>query len=249
MNVNILLFIILGFLMIKLGGERGRLALAALFFNLLFMFIMLILFNWGFSPILVTLVTSISITAMNLFFINGYSKKTLVAFNSSLIVLVIMMFFIFFSIHFMHLQGLPSEELMEMDMYSMDVGLSFLLLSISVMTMSVIGAINDIAISITSAISELHVNSPELSEKELYQSGMVVGKDVLASTINTLIFALVGSQIALLVWVSDLHYSFAQFFNTKILVVEWVSLLLSGISITLTIPISTQLMIKSTKKP
>lgn len=78
---------------------------------------------------------------------------------------------------------------------------------------------------------------------------MTVGKDVLASTINTLIFALVGSQIALLVWVSDLHYTLAQFFNTKILVTEWVSLLLSGISIALTIPISTKLMIKSIKKP
>ncbi|MFI3603270.1 YibE/F family protein [Vagococcus fluvialis] len=249
MNVNLILLIILGLLMIKIGGERGRLALAALFFNLTFMFIMLILFNWGFSPIIVTLLASVSITAMNLFFINGYSKKTLVAFNSSLIVLVIMMFFIFLSISFMHLQGLPSEELMEMDMYSMDVGLSFVLLSISVMTMSVVGAINDIAISITSAISEVHFNSPDLTEKELYQSGMTVGKDVLASTINTLIFALVGSQIALLVWVSDLHYTLAQFFNTKILVTEWVSLLLSGISIALTIPISTKLMIKSIKKP
>lgn len=75
MNVNLILLIILGLLMIKIGGERGRLALAALFFNLTFMFIMLILFNWGFSPIIVTLLASVSITAMNLFFINGYSKK------------------------------------------------------------------------------------------------------------------------------------------------------------------------------
>lgn len=248
MDVNIVLLIILAFLMIKIGGERGRLALAALFFNLLFMFVMLILFNWGFPPIVVTLFTSISITAMNLFFINGYSLKTLVAFNSSLIVLILMIFLIFVSISFMNLQGLPSEELMEMDMYSMDIGLSFMLLSISVMTMSVVGAINDIAISITSAISELHLNSPDLTEKELYQSGMIVGKDVLASTVNTLIFALVGSQIALFVWVSDLHYSLAQFFNSKILVIEWISLLLSGIGITLTIPISTKLMIKNIKK-
>lgn len=248
MSVNLVLLIILAFLMIKIGGEKGRLALAALFFNLLFMFIMLVLINWGFSPLLLTLITSTGITAMNLFFINGSSAKTTVAFFSSLIVLVLMIVLIFLSIAFMHLQGLPAEELMEMDMYSLDVGLSFISLSLSVMIMSVVGAINDIAISITSAISELHDNSPNLPQEALFKSGMTIGKDVLASTMNTLIFALVGGQIALLVWVSDLNYSFSQFFNTKILVTEWVGLLLSGIGITLTIPITTYLMTHTTKK-
>ena len=248
MSVNIILFIILALLMIKIGGEKGRLALAALFFNLLFMFIMLILINWGFSPLILTLITTVGITAMNLFFINGTSPKTTVAFFSSLIVLVMMIVLIFLSIAFMHLQGMPAEELMEMDMYSLDVGLSFVSLSISVMIMSVVGAINDIAISITSAISELNENSPDLSKEVLFNSGMTIGKDVLASTMNTLIFALVGGQIALLVWVSDLNYSFAQFFNTKILVTEWVGLLLSGIGIILTIPITTWLMVTRIKK-
>ena len=149
----------------------------------------------------------------------------------------------------MHLQGLPSEELMEMDMYSLNVGISFVALSISVMVMSVVGAINDIAISITSSIAELNHSSPTLAKKDLFESGMRVGKDVLASTMNTLIFALVGGQIALFVWVSDLNYTFAQFLNTKILVVEWVGLLLSGISITLTIPVTTYMMVHTLKKP
>lgn len=249
MNVNFILFLILVGLMLKIGGEKGRMALAALFFNLLFMFIMLIFFNWGFPPIPLTLITSVGITAMNLFFINGQSPKTTIAFFSSLLVLGLMTFLIFLSITFMHLQGLPSEELMEMDMYSLNVGVSFVTLSISVMVMSVVGAINDIAISITSAIAEMHASSPDLSAKQLFQSGMRVGKDVLASTMNTLIFALVGGQIALFVWVSDLNYTFAQFLNTKILVNEWVSLLLSGISITLTIPITTTLMVHTLKKP
>ena len=249
MSVNIILFIILTGLMLKIGGEKGRMALAALFFNLLFMFIMLIFFNWGFPPIPITLLTSIGITAMNLFFINGYSPKTSVAFFSSLAILLIMIGLIFLSVNLMHLQGLPSEELMEMDMYSLNVGISFVALSISVMVMSVVGAINDIAISITSSIAELNHSSPTLAKKDLFDSGMRVGKDVLASTMNTLIFALVGGQIALFVWVSDLNYTFAQFLNTKILVVEWVGLLLSGISITLTIPVTTYMMVHTLKKP
>ena len=46
MSVNIILFIILTGLMLKIGGEKGRMALAALFFNLLFLFFLLIFFNW-----------------------------------------------------------------------------------------------------------------------------------------------------------------------------------------------------------
>ncbi|MFC6347206.1 YibE/F family protein [Vagococcus carniphilus] len=245
MSVNFILFLILAFLMSYIGKSKGRLALCALFFNLLFMFIMLILINWGFSSILLTLITSIAITAMNLFFINGYHAKTITAFLSSLIVLIIMMLLILSSVKLMHLQGLPSEELMEMDMYSLNIGISFVSLSTSVMVMSVVGAINDIAISITSAIYELKRNSPTLTKRELIHSGIVIGKDVLGSTMNTLIFALVGGQLALFVWVSDLNYSFHQLLNTKILVIEWSNLLLSGIAIILTIPISTLLITRS----
>lgn len=248
MSVNVLLFILLAFLMWKIGGEKGKLALSALLFNLLFMFIMLLLISWGFSPVFMTLVTSIGITAMNLFFINGYQPKTKIAFISSLIVLVVMVAVIFFCVAFMHLQGLPAEELMEMDMYSLEIGISFVFLSISVMIMSVVGAINDIAISITSAMSELNQQSPDLTKEQLLKSGMQIGRDVLGSTMNTLIFALFGGQLALFVWVSDLNYSFSQFLNTKVLVIEWVNLLLSGISITLTIPITAYLMVAALKK-
>ncbi len=248
MSVNFLLFCILAVLMWRIGGSKGSLALTALGLNLTFMFIMLILMNWGFSPIILTILTSLIITSMNLFFINGLTTKTVVAFFSSFIILILMVFIIFICITFMKLQGLPTEELMEMDMYSLNIGISFLSLSISVMIMSTVGAINDIAISISAAIGELHQANNNLSKKKLFNSGMIVGKDVLSSTMNTIIFALVGSQIALFIWVSDLNYSFANFINTKILVTEWVTLIISGIAITLTIPITSYLMIYWIKK-
>lgn len=248
MNVNFILLIIFCLLMCFIGGQKGRTALVALFFNLLFMFVMLLLINWGFPPLVVTLITSLSVTAMNLFFINDIQPKTTVAFLSSFIILILMTALIFLSVDLMHLQGMPAEELMEMDMYSLTIGISFIYLSISVLIMSVVGAINDVAISITSAINELHNNNPNLTKSDLFHSGMTIGKDVLGSTMNTLIFALFGGQLALLVWVSDLNYSFAQFMNTKILVTEWVALLISGISITLTIPLTTFLMVYTIKK-
>lgn len=248
MTVNIVLLLLFIFLLWKIGGSKGNLTLVALIFNLLFMFIMLILINWGFSVFPLTLATSVLITAMNLFFINGYHLKTRLAFISSLLVLSLMVLLISLIVRLMHLEGIPNEELMEMDMYSLNIGLSFTSLSVSVMVMSVIGAINDITISIASTIYELNQNVPTLSKKQLFKSGLIIGKDVLGSTMNTLIFALVGGQLALFIWVTDLHYSLTQLFNTKILVIEWVNLLISGIAISLAIPITAGLMIYQLKK-
>ncbi|HCM90674.1 MULTISPECIES: YibE/F family protein [Vagococcus] len=248
MSVNFLLLCFLAILMWKIGGSKGWLALTALGLNLLFMFIMLILINWGFSPVILTIITSLIITSMNLFFINGLTTKTIVAFFSSAIILIFMVFLIYICVNFMQLQGLPTEELMEMDMYSLNIGISFLSLSISVMIMSAVGAINDIAISVSAAIGELHQSNNELTKDNLFNSGMIIGKDILSSTMNTIIFALIGGQIALFIWVSDLNYSFAHFINTKILVSQWVTLLISGIAITLTIPITSYLMIYRIKK-
>ncbi|MGX7024741.1 YibE/F family protein [Vagococcus hydrophili] len=248
MNVNLILFLLLAGLMCFIGKEKGRLALFALFLNLFFLFLMLLFINWGFPPIPMTLIVSLIITALNLFFINGSNTKTMIAFFSSFLVLLLLLVLIFLSVNSMHLQGLPMEELMEMDMYSLNIGISFLSLSISVMIMSAVGAINDIAISMTSAIDEIHRTNSELTKSDLFNSGVTIGKDILSSTMNTVIFALVGGQLALFIWVSDLNYTLSQFFNSKILVFEWVSLLLSGIAIILTIPISAYLMVLYLKK-
>lgn len=251
MSVNLILFLILAGLMIAIAGRRGFTALIALVLNLGLMFIGIVLIRNGLSIIGVTLTASLLISMMNLFFINGYTQKTKIAFISSLCIVLLLTGLIFLCVSIMHLQGLPQEELMEMDMYSLQIGTDFTLISVAVLIMSVIGAVNDVAISITSAMAEIKSTTPNISTQTWYTSGIKIGKDVLSATLNTLIFAIVGSQLALFIWITDLNYSFSQVFNTKIMVSEWVSLLISGMSITLTVPITAKLMtranIKNTK--
>ncbi|MGY3765839.1 YibE/F family protein [Vagococcus vulneris] len=244
MSVNLLLLLVLGGLMWWIGGRTGINTFIVLIINLFIMFTAVILIHWGFSVFWITLSASILISAMNLFAINGYHPATKYAFLSSLIVLLLMLGVIYLAVTTMHLQGLPSEELMEMDMYSLDIGVSFVSVSVSVLIMSLVGAINDVAISIASALSEVKKTSPSISQKLWYQSGITIGKDVLGSTLNTLIFAIVGGQLAVFIWITDLNYSLTALFNSKLIVTEWVSIIISGISIILTIPITTYLMTK-----
>lgn len=247
MSVNLVLFFILLALLWYFQQKKGLLTIVTLCLNLIMLFFMIIAINLGFSPIVLTVITSILISANNLFNINGYNKSTKSAFLSSVSVIFLMIFPILFVTSTLHLQGIPLEGLMEMDMYSLYIGISFIDLSVAVLLMTVVGAINDIAISITSAMIEIKEKLPTLSDSEWKQSGLTVGKDVLGPTINTLIFAAIGSQFALLIWVFDLKYSLTQLVNSKLIVTEWVAIIFSGISIALTIPITIYLLTKQAK--
>ena len=238
MSVNLVLFVILLGLLWYFQQKKGLVTLVSLGINLAMLFFMILAINLGFSPIILTIVTSILISANNLFNINGLNQSTKSAFFSSTFIILLMVFPILFVTSKLHLQGIPLEGLMEMDMYSLHIGISFIDLSVAVLLMTVVGAINDIAISITSAMIEIKEQLPHLSLSEWKQSGLTVGKDVLGPTINTLIFAAVGSQFALLIWVFDLNYSLIQLVNSKLIVTEWVAIIFSGISIALTIPIT-----------
>lgn len=244
MSVNLVLFMVLIFLLWYFQQRKGVLTLITLAINLAMLFIMILCINLGFSPIVLTILTSILISANNLFNINGYNDSTKSAFISSTFVIFLMVLPILFVTSTLHLQGIPLEGLMEMDMYSLHIGVSFIDLSVAVLLMTVVGAINDIAISITSSMIEIKEQLPDLSLSDWKKSGLTVGKDVLGPTINTLIFAAIGSQFALLIWVFDLKYSLTQLVNSKLIVTEWVAIIFSGISIAITIPITIFLLTK-----
>ena len=247
MSVNLVLFIILVGLLWYFQQKKGLVTLVSLGINLAMLFFMILGINLGFSPVILTVITSILISANNLFNINGFNPSTKSAFLSSTFIILLMVFPIFFTTSLLHLQGIPLEGLMEMDMYSLHIGISFIDLSVSVLLMTVVGAINDIAISITSSMIEIKEQLPDLSLSEWKSSGLAVGKDVLGPTINTLIFAAIGSQFALLIWVFDLNYSLTQLVNSKLIVTEWVAIIFSGISIAITIPITIFLLTKHVK--
>ncbi len=83
--------------------------------------------------------------------------------------------------------------------------------------MSTIGAITDVAISLTSPMREIFLHHPSISRKELFLSGLSIGKDILGTNTNTLFFAFFGGYLALLLWFKDhLSYSIGEMINSKV---------------------------------
>ncbi|MFC1451244.1 YibE/F family protein, partial [Bacillus cereus] len=80
-----------------------------------------------------------------------------------------------------------------------------------------------------------------------FQSGMRVGREILATSANTIYLAFFGGQLTLFFWFFKLHYSFGHIINSKIFTQEFIAILLGGIAVAISIPITawiTAFMIK-----
>ena len=101
-----------------------------------------------------------------------------------------------------------------------------------------LGAVNDVAMSISSSMNELIAVNPDLSRRKLFKSGMNIGRDMVGTMTNTLILALVGSSLVMMIFLSSLEPSFQQLMSTTFLSVEMVQMLASSIGVILAVPMS-----------
>src|SRR5699024_4428254 len=158
------------------------------------------------NPLILTAIACAIISCINLFFINEINSKTITAFISTIFTISILLFFIYLTTKKTMIQGFGEEEIEEISIFSLYLGVDFVKISASVIIMSTIGAITDVAISITSPMFEIYHQHPTISQKELFKSGMSIGKDILGSNTNTLFFAFIGGYLGLLIWFKDLSY-------------------------------------------
>lgn len=239
MNVIFLLTIILFVCMLSIGGKEGVRSFISLFLN--FGVVLLTVFLMSdphANPMIVTIIACAVISCINLFYINQVNSKTITAFISSIITITILIFFIYIVTKKTMIQGFGEEEIEELSVFSLYLGVDFVKIAAGVIIMSTIGAITDVAISITSPMQEILHHHPSISRKKLFLSGMTIGKDILGSNTNTLFFAFIGAYMGLLIWFKDLAYSFGQVVNSKIFASEMIIIFSAGIGIALIIPIA-----------
>lgn len=252
MNVIIILALILFILMKLIGKEKGTKAFFSLIINFLIIFTAIMLIAHNLNPIVITILACILISYVSLFTINGKHPKTYAAFWSTLLTLAVLFFFIYFIGYAARIQGFSEEEFEEISLYSLYIGTNFTKLIISTIIMSLIGAIIDTAISISSSMNEVFLHNPSITRRKLFESGLNISRDILGTTTNTLYFAFVGGYMALILWLKDLHYSFGTIINSKVFCSEIISILCSSLGVTLIIPITagiTSYILLSKKQP
>lgn len=238
MNLPFVLLIILFVLMVSIGGKRGLKSFFSLFFNFIFLFTMLFLMALNIDPIKVTIVTCILITFVTLFYINGFNKKTVSAALSVIIVVLLTMFATYKIGTNAKIQGFSIEELEEISYLSVDMHLEFTKIFTCQVLIGLLCAIIDVAISISSAMNEIYRNNLSITRANLVKSGISIGRDVIGTMTNTLLFAFIGGFIPLCIYFISLNYSIGDILNRKIFCTEVFQILCGGIGIVLIIPIT-----------
>lgn len=101
-----------------------------------------------------------------------------------------------------------------------------------------LGAVNDVAMSISSAMKELITVNPDLSRKQLLRSGMNIGRDMVGTMTNTLILALAGSSLVSMIYYTSLGPTWKELMSSSFLATEIVQALASSVGVILAVPVT-----------
>ena len=246
--MNIILIILLFLLMIYIDIKRGIKLFLSILFNFIILMVIFYLIAIGLNPIICSLIGCFIISYIILYYVNERNIKTESSLKSVIIVLIILLFLIFFVTKISRIAGFGYESYEEINMFSYDVKIDFTDIAISMILISLIGATVDSSIAISSALYEVYDNNKNLSKKDLFLSGINIGRDILCTTNNTLMFAFLGEFMTLLIWFYKGNYSFSEIVNAKTFVSEMIKILFSAVGCIIVIPITAYITTETLKK-
>jgi uncharacterized membrane protein len=167
------------------------------------------------SPVLVTLVGSAAIMFVVLYLAHGFSARTTTALVGTL-----------FGLTLVALQGY-------------DPTLSFSGLVLAGIVVAGLGVLNDVTITQASAIWQLHEVDPSMTWRELYRRGMAVGRDHIASTVYTIVFAYAGAALPLLLLFELYAQPWDVVLTSSAMAEEVIRTTVGAIALVLAVPVTT----------
>jgi len=102
----------------------------------------------------------------------------------------------------------------------------------------ILGAVMDVALSIASSLWEVKEAGGYLKFREVFRSGMNIGRDIVGTMLNTLILAYIGSSLAMILLIATSYVSFLSLFNWEMVLVELLRALIGSFGLLLTVPLT-----------
>lgn len=217
---------------------RGLLALIGLGFSGLVLFwFMLPGLLTGEPAVPVAVVGSTAIMFVVLYSTHGVSLRTSAALLGTLGGVAVTALIAWWAVDATRLAGIGDEAGGLLTSYAPELDLQGLLLAAVIV--AGLGVLNDVTITQASAVWELRGAAPDMSRAKLLASAMRIGRDHIASTIYTIIFAYAGTALLVLLVVQLYDRSLLALVSTEELAGEVVRSLASGIGLVLAVPITT----------
>jgi uncharacterized membrane protein len=235
MLVLAIVFVLVVGAVARLRGLRALLGLAFAFVVLL-KFVLPALLE-GSSPTWVTLAGASAIMFVVLYLAHGFSARTTTALLGTLFGLALTAVLGEVAVDVSRLTGFSSEATVQLQMF--DPTLNFSGLVIAGVVVAGLGILNDVTITQASSIWQLHEVDPSLPGRELYRRGMAIGRDHIASTVYTLVFAYAGVALPLLLLFEISRRPAGAVLTGSLVAEEVVRALVGGIALVLAVPVTT----------
>ena len=217
-------------LILLIGGAKGFRSLASVFVNIAILFIIIKLFNKGYYLMVFSIIASVLFIVFFIIIVSGRNKKSISAIVGTLAGTFVSMLIAGIVIKMNNWSGVHFEE-MEF-LTQLPETIFFIELMIGTL-----GAIMDIAISISSAVKELYDKNPNAHTKVIVKSSREIGQDIMGTMANTLVFAYISGSIPtiLLYLRNGMPITYVISINLSL---EFMRAIVGSIGIVLSIPIT-----------
>ena len=231
-------------LLLLLGGKKGLMALLGLAYTLAGIWFLLIPAILRGLPSIPCAVAVCALTAVaSLLMLTGCSRKTLCAALGCVCGVAAAGLFAWAVGKITPIGGFNMAEAEDLVLRAYDADLEIRGLLISGILIAALGAVMDVAMSIGSAIGEIHAQNPAISSRDLFRAGIHVGRDMMGTDSNTLILAFAGGSVSMLLldYAYDLPY--LQIINSNNIGIAIMQGLSGSFGIVLAVPITVLLAV------
>ena len=225
--------------LIIIGGKQGLkgcLGLVFTFFCMIFVYLPLIYQNY--SPFGVAVFVCFLTTLVTMYLIGGPTRKTIAATLGTLAGVVIaglsaQLFSMASGINGYNVSDIESL----MTLWNTN-GIQVGGLLFSGLLISALGAVMDVAMSVSSSMQEVYAQSPEMTKMELFRSGLRIGRDMMGTDSNTLILAFVGGSVSMLLLDYSYDLPYQQIINSNNIGIAIMQGLAGSFGVVLSVPVT-----------
>ncbi|WP_030153246.1 YibE/F family protein [Streptomyces sp. NRRL S-244] len=225
---------------VVVGRMRGLFALIALVvsFGVLTLFILPAILQ-GSNPLVVAVVGASAIMLIALYMCHGLSARTSVAVLGTLVSLLLIGLLGSVFVDWAFLSGNTDDNTGLIHGLYPEIDMSGLLLAGIII--GSLGVLDDVTVTQTSAVWELHQADPSMGSRSLYRAAIRIGRDHIASVVNTLVLAYAGAALPLLLLFSIANSSMGSVANSELVAEEIVRTLVGSIGLVASVPVTTAL--------
>jgi uncharacterized membrane protein len=187
----------------------------------------------------VALVGAVAVAFLAIYLAHGVNISSSIALAGTLVSLAVTCALAVVVASLTQLSGLATEEAQVLRVTAEALDLRGLLLAGVVV--GALGVVDDVTVSQVSTVAALRRANPRLGARQLYSEATRVGRDHVASAVNTLVLAYAGASLPLLLFFAQGNQPAGRLLTDELVAVEIVRMLVGSIGLVLSVPVTTRL--------